>query len=199
MMISCGTNKGSSIIVTHSNDSELSDQRFIYVLAQNYIQTSKRDIVTSINGSYPSLNTSFDWITTTFIEKITPNSENQIDILPLQSKLEQKQINLIQQWEESNFTVEELTKACEENTNEIVNENWQLASYLIAKHSDGYINPKLSKPTKPKNKSAIGIGYPSDRLKTTKYKKGSVKYDIYKSQDLKTLNKQTKITTMKVN
>jgi len=99
----------------------------------------------------------------------------QIDIIPLQVKLEEMQFKLLQEWDQANYSIEQLTKVCEDNANEIVKEWWQLADLLIAKYSDGYINPK---PSRPQNKSAVGIGYSSDWLKITEYKNGPIKYDM---------------------
>lgn len=100
------------------------------------------------------------------------------DIKPLQEYLENKQIQLIEKLDlkcKENYTCEELTKECNDNANEIVKAWWELADTLIAKYSDGFINPK---PSKPQNPAAIGIGYSSDWLKLTDYKNGPITYDM---------------------
>ena len=102
----------------------------------------------------------------------------QVDIKPLQKVLEEAQTELISSWDDAarnGGTVVEITALCETNANEILNTWWDLADRLIAKYSDGYINPK---PSHPQNTAAIGIGYTSDWLANTNYKQGPVKYDM---------------------
>nr|WP_253937592.1 hypothetical protein [Dickeya dadantii] len=52
---------------------------------------------------------------------------------------------------------------------------WALADMLIAKYSDGYINPP---PLRPQNLPAIPIGYPADWLSITNYRDGPISYDM---------------------
>jgi dipeptidase len=53
MIITPGATKDGSMIVTHSDDNELSDQRLIFVPAQDHAPGSMRGIVAGINDGYP--------------------------------------------------------------------------------------------------------------------------------------------------
>ncbi|ADB39584.1 dipeptidase [Spirosoma linguale] len=55
MIITCGATQDGSMLVTHSDDNELSDQRFIFVPAQDHTPGSMRGIVAGINDGYPRL------------------------------------------------------------------------------------------------------------------------------------------------
>lgn len=55
MIITPGATNDGSMIVTHSDDNELSDQRLIYVPAQDHLIGSMRSIVAGINDGYPRL------------------------------------------------------------------------------------------------------------------------------------------------
>jgi dipeptidase len=102
----------------------------------------------------------------------------QVDILPLQRSLEVAQVKLLEEWDrkaQDGCSKQELTELCKANANTLVNTWWQLADNLIAKYSDGYINPK---PSQPQNEGAIGIGYPSDWLGETNYQNGPITYDM---------------------
>lgn len=48
MIITPGATKDGSMIVTHSDDNELSDQRLIYIPAQDHPIGSKRGIVAEL-------------------------------------------------------------------------------------------------------------------------------------------------------
>lgn len=101
-----------------------------------------------------------------------------VDIQPLQKKLEDAHEKRVEEWDRKagkNGTAKELTKWCETNANTVVKEWWALADKLIAKYSDGYINPR---PSRPQNGTATGIGYPSEWLGITGYPNGPVSYDM---------------------
>ncbi|MDI9310370.1 MAG: hypothetical protein QM535_09150 [Limnohabitans sp.] len=164
MTITYRATKDDSIIVTHYNDN----QKLQYVATQNDSKENNKEaglfslVIKNQIGNPQKISRDtivwrFNFLNNWF--KLCFQRLHHKDILPLQSKIEQKQIDLINKWEESNFSVKKLTKVSEEKANKLVNEWSQLADNLIVKHSDGYINRK---PTKPKNKSAIGIRYPSD-------------------------------------
>jgi dipeptidase len=105
----------------------------------------------------------------------------KVDIQPLQEKLEAMQSQRLQEWDQAVFNnadSEKLTKWCEESANEVVKRWWSLADLLIAKYSDGYINPQ---PTLPQNSPAIPLGYSADWLEITDYRNGPVSYDMIKS------------------
>lgn len=102
----------------------------------------------------------------------------QVDIQPLQLKLENQQVELLKYWDHkfnTGSSANELTELCEANADEVVREWWALADALIAKYSDGYINPK---PSRPQNEGAIGIGYPSPWLGLTNYQAGPTSYNM---------------------
>jgi len=100
------------------------------------------------------------------------------DIQPLQLSLEEAQTKLIEEWDrrvKEGCARDELTALCNTNAEAVVKVWWELADMLIAKYSDGYINPK---PSRPQNTMAIGIGYSSDWLRLTNYKNGPISYDM---------------------
>lgn len=100
------------------------------------------------------------------------------DIQPLQLSLEEAQTKLIEDWDlkaSKGCSRDELTALCNTNADAVVKVWWELADRLIAKYSDGYINPK---PSRPQNTMAIGIGYSSDWLRLTNYKNGPISYDM---------------------
>lgn len=102
----------------------------------------------------------------------------QVDIQPLQNALESAQATLLQEWDAKSaagVTPEVLTQWCSDNAETVVARWWALADRLIAKYSDGYVNPK---PSKPQNSGPVGLGYSSDWLKLTNYKNGPVSYDM---------------------
>ncbi len=102
----------------------------------------------------------------------------RVDVQPLQQMLEEMQAHRLREWDEAFATSEDrdrLAAACEENANEILARWWDLADMLIAKYSDGYINPP---PIRPQNAPAIPIGYPADWLALTDYRNGPVSYDM---------------------
>jgi dipeptidase len=102
----------------------------------------------------------------------------KVDIQPLQQSLEQAQAERIEEWDrnaQSGCSPEELTELCTRNADAVVKAWWQLADILVAKYSDGYINPK---PNRPQNTAAIGIGYSSDWLGLTNYQSGPISYDM---------------------
>lgn len=55
MIITKGATADGSMMVTHSDDNELSDQRLIYVPAQDHAPGSQRGIVDGSNDAYPRL------------------------------------------------------------------------------------------------------------------------------------------------
>jgi dipeptidase len=102
----------------------------------------------------------------------------QVDIQPLQISLEAAQVKLLDEWDRKaheGCSCQELTELCKTNANTVIKEWWQLADSLIAKYSDGYVNPK---PSRPQNTGAIGIGYSSDWLGQTNYQNGPITYDM---------------------
>lgn len=171
MIITYDATKDDSINVIHHDNNKLSKQRLLYVATQYYSEGRKKlanynnpaikyQIGDPQKFSRDTIGWAYNFVNNWF--KLNYQRKYQIDILPLQLKIEQKQIDLIKKWEESNFTVKELTKTWEENATKIVNEWWQLTDSLIAMYSDGCFNHK---PTMQKNKSTIGNRHPSDWLK----------------------------------
>lgn len=103
----------------------------------------------------------------------------QVDIQPLQKEVEDAEFSHLEQWDqnaEGGCSREDVTAFCDENANAVLKTWWMLADRLIAKYSDGYINPKPSRPEE--NKAPIGVGYPSDWLGVTNYPEGPITYDM---------------------
>lgn len=99
-----------------------------------------------------------------------------VDIRPLQKLLEEVQTRKLLEWDgqfAKGGDPKVLTSLCDQNAGEILRRWWELADTLIAKYSDGYINPP---PTPPQNHPPIPIGYSSDWLGTTNYRNGPVTY-----------------------
>ncbi len=102
----------------------------------------------------------------------------RVDIQPLQQQLEGAQAKALDEWDEKarhGCSSKELTALCDENAKATVGTWWKLADTLIAKYSDGYVNPR---PSRPQNLAAVGVGYPSDWLGLTDYRQGPVSYDM---------------------
>lgn len=102
----------------------------------------------------------------------------QVDIQPLQKQLEDGAARILQDWDlaaKNGGTREALTSRCNENADAVLKAWWSLADMLIAKYSDGYINPT---PSRPQNASPANAGYPSDWLGLTDYRKGPITYDM---------------------
>ncbi|MGB9365070.1 MAG: C69 family dipeptidase [Xanthobacteraceae bacterium] len=103
---------------------------------------------------------------------------SRVDIRPLQRQLEDQQIETLHAWDDrfkTGGSAQELTTLCEDNAKHVVTCWWDLADRLIAKYSDGYINPL---PSRPQNPAAVPIGYPSDWLGVTNYRDGPISYDM---------------------
>lgn len=102
----------------------------------------------------------------------------RVDIQPLQVQLEESQSRLLRAWDDkfkAGGSAEDLTVLCEENANLVLKSWWELADRLIAKYSDGYINPL---PLAPQNTAPVAIGYPSEWLGVTNYRDGPVSYNM---------------------
>ncbi len=102
----------------------------------------------------------------------------RVDILPLQDKLELKQLQRIREWDgavkkmSDADAVREVTRLCDKNANHVLNKWWKLAHALIAKYSDGYINlPGV-------DQAPIEIGYSATWLSYTNYHNGPTSYDM---------------------
>lgn len=68
-----------------------------------------------------------------------------------------------------------LTADCARHAERVASEWWAMADRLIAKYSDGYVNPPESLP---QNAAAVPIGYPSAWLGLTNYRQGPTTYDM---------------------
>ena len=85
----------------------------------------------------------------------------------------------MQQWDQKaqdGCSQEDITAMCDQNANAVLETWWALADRLIAKYSDGYVNPKPSRPEE--NKAPVGVGYPSEWLGLTNYPNGPITYDM---------------------
>lgn len=103
---------------------------------------------------------------------------NRIDIQPLQKELEDMQTALLKEWDERFKTggdLRELTDWSCKNAERVLARWWELADRLVAKYSDGYINPT---PSRPQNGAPVAIGYPSEWLGATNYAQGPTSYDM---------------------
>ncbi len=101
-----------------------------------------------------------------------------VDIQPLQQQLEAQQEMRVAAWDDAMAQQPDpaqLARLCDDNAGEILARWWALADMLIAKYSDGYINPP---PQRPQNQPAIPIGYPADWLGITNYRDGPIDYDM---------------------
>jgi dipeptidase len=100
------------------------------------------------------------------------------DIRPLQTQLEMKGEQALEQWDQhahGNGDRRAVTEAAKEFSNGMVQRWWQLSDLLIAKYSDGYVNGSKEKP---QNSPAVPIGYPSDWLGKTDYPDGPTSYGM---------------------
>jgi dipeptidase len=99
-----------------------------------------------------------------------------VDIQPLQKELEEKQIELVAQYDEKlknkglDEATEQITEFCNENVEKLLERWWALSDRLIAKYSDGYINPP------GQDNDVKEIGYSSLWLSYTDYKDGPTSY-----------------------
>ena len=97
-----------------------------------------------------------------------------VDILPLQSELEEKSMQLVSEWDSlvkfsrTNEIETQLTRACHNNASEILDKWRELSDVLIAKYANGYLN--LS------GKPPLDIGYPTSWLPHTDYAQGPTSY-----------------------
>lgn len=101
-----------------------------------------------------------------------------VDILPLQRQLEAQQAEHLKTWDDefrNGGSLHELTALCDINANHVLECWWDMADRLIAKYSDGYVNPL---PSSPQNQAPVPIGYPSEWLGATNYRNGPVTYDM---------------------
>ncbi|WP_237160220.1 dipeptidase [Prodigiosinella confusarubida] len=101
-----------------------------------------------------------------------------VDIRPLQQILETIAVQRLCEWDDIMARENDaalLTSLCGKNAHDILTRWWELADMLIAKYSDGYINPP---PAPPQNPPAIPIGYSADWLSITNYRNGPVTYDM---------------------
>lgn len=99
------------------------------------------------------------------------------DILPLQRQLEVKGRAVLDEWDErfGGADAEGLTAACAAHAGDVANAWWAMADRLIAKYSDGYVNPP---DARPQNAAATAIGYSSTWLGLTDYRDGPTTYDM---------------------
>ncbi len=107
----------------------------------------------------------------------------KVDIQPLQQMLEEMQAATLLDWDKKfaeGGDPTELASVCEQNLNDILTRWRELADMLIAKYSDGFINPP---PTPPQNQPPIPIGYSADWLRLTNYRNGPVNYDMLEKRD----------------
>lgn len=102
----------------------------------------------------------------------------QVDILPRQRALEAQQARAVDAWDRrfrEGGNVQDLTRLCEENAEQVVASWWKLADGLIARYSDGYINLPGVAGQAP---APVPLGYPAQWLALTDYREGPVSYDM---------------------
>ncbi len=100
------------------------------------------------------------------------------DIAPLQRELEQAGAVLVAECDAAcrhksgDAATAEVTKAYTEHAESVLRSWHALADRLIAKYSNGYLNPDdIGYPPRD-------IGYPADWLALTDYRKGPTSYDM---------------------
>ena len=104
------------------------------------------------------------------------------DIKPLQKKLEKKSRIIVSEMESkiANFDYENsikyITESCMANGNNDIERWWGLATEIVAKYSDGYINLPDRKYATPEINPTRNVGYPSLWLFKTNYKEGPTSY-----------------------
>lgn len=100
-----------------------------------------------------------------------------VDIQPLQKRLEDEGVAALKEWD----TLAErrdlvgLTAACMAHAERVTCEWWAMADRLIAKYSDGYVNPPAGLP---QNAPPVPIGYSLAWLSLTDYRTGPTTYNM---------------------
>lgn len=100
----------------------------------------------------------------------------QVDLQPRQRKLEDQGREHLREWDQlalSGCARSKLSELSETHANAVLKDWWELADLLVAKYSDGYINPR---PSRPQNPLPVGVGYPSEWLGQTSYVTGPISY-----------------------
>jgi dipeptidase len=101
----------------------------------------------------------------------------QVDILPLQKKLERRSAEMVREVQQAASDEADaramLAQQASENAGAILDEWTALTHKLIAKYSDGYINPPVHDRSNPKD-----VGYPAHWLAVTDYAQGPTSYDM---------------------
>jgi hypothetical protein len=106
------------------------------------------------------------------------------DIKPLQGTLEAQEQALILQTDQSvqGLSQEEsrkkITEVCAVNTDNIINQWWQLGATIVSKYSDGYINLPDGHYSTPPSDPTRMIGYPAPWLNKTNYGWGPTTYEM---------------------
>lgn len=132
----------------------------------------------SVNASWWAFNFVNNWSRLNF--QLITNA----DIKPLQKSLEKNSRNMLANIESNLDTKEQeeildyITNSCINNGDLVVKRWWKLASEIVAKYSDGYINLTDGQYATPKVDLTRTVGYPSWWLNKTNYKQGPISYKM---------------------
>ena len=138
-------------------------------------------------GGPQQLNDKAAWWAFDFINSWSRLNFQQItnsDIKPLQQSLENNSVEMIQKLEAEvaglshQNAIDRLTEACIANANSIVDKWWGLATKIVGKYADGYINLPDGDYGTPKVDPVRMVGYSSWWLNKTNYKQGPVSYQM---------------------
>jgi len=106
------------------------------------------------------------------------------DIMPLQSRLEQQETELIAVTDKAVEGLPPdqirtfLTDRCRANADSVISDWWNMAAAIVAKYSDGYINLPNGEYSTPETDLTRVIGYPAFWLNQTDYSNGPTTYEM---------------------
>lgn len=138
-------------------------------------------------GTPQELNFNMAWWSFNFVNNYSRLNFQLItnaNIKPLQHELESRSIALIQKTDEAIKGLDEtaaremITSVCMDNANDIVKEWWQMATRMVSKYSDGYINLPPGSYATPAIETVRSVGYPAWWLDKTNYRDGPVSYQM---------------------
>jgi len=138
-------------------------------------------------GGPQQLNNKAAWWVFDFVNSWSRLNFQQItnsDIKPLQQLLENNSVEMIQKLESEvvglshQDAIDRLTEACVANANSVVDTWWGLATNIVGKYADGYINLPDGDYGTPKVDPVRTVGYPSWWLNKTNYNQGPVSYQM---------------------
>ncbi|WP_027179117.1 dipeptidase [Maridesulfovibrio bastinii] len=138
-------------------------------------------------GSPQKLDRNAAWWAFDYLNTLSRNNFQRmtdVDIIPLQRRLEYNSMRFIRKVDRQVSSLapqdvpEYLEKVATQNSNNILEEWWNLGDTLIAKYADGYINLPDGDHSNPATALPVEIGYPSTWLDKTNYSNGPTTYDM---------------------